>query len=563
MTSCKKRIAVLIIITLLAPILFNLIPGVGALSAKEVSAAVQKAKLGETKLSVGVNSSPQYIWIENYNGSAEYTYISDNEKVVAVDSHGNISGKKYGKANIKITESFQGVDTEVGTVSVSVVKPYVDKNAKVGLNSFAYLDVFCSNRSATYSYQCSNTKVIKIDKFGRMQGLKLGSAFVTVTEKLKGKTTKLGKVKVKVVNSELFDNKMEIPVSGYSEGYISINYYNEKATYKFKSADTKIAKVDEYGCVTGVKVGTTKVSVTEIYNKKTIKVGTITVHVMRASLDKDSLTFDMGLGSNIYLTNAIYIKFYDSSAYYYAESQDSSIVSTSKETEYDVTYCKLAGLKLGTTKLTIFEEKNNTKTKMGEVTVTVKDYPVKSMSFYEGYPEVVDGVPTVFVDFIQGDSWYNVRDYFFTDPYNTTTPITYTSSDEKVVKVNTNGIISTIGTGSANVTATCGEFNLSMKVIVKAVPVTDLYFDGFYFDSDDSNALTKTFGLSDDYSEYTLKDYLILDPYNTTDSIIFKSSDEKVIKVDEKGYVSPVAKGKATITATCGSLKAELKVTVE
>lgn len=50
-------------------------------------------------------------------------------------------------------------------------------------------------------------------------------------------------------------------------------------------------------------------------------------------------------------------------------------------------------------------------------------------------------------------------------------------------------------------------------------------------------------------------------PSNTTDSIIWSSSDERVVTVDG-GVVSAVSNGTATITATCGNYSASCSVTV-
>ncbi len=51
-------------------------------------------------------------------------------------------------------------------------------------------------------------------------------------------------------------------------------------------------------------------------------------------------------------------------------------------------------------------------------------------------------------------------------------------------------------------------------------------------------------------------------PSNSTDSVTWKSSDEKVATVDANGKVTAVAKGSATITATAGSVSATCAVTV-
>ena len=44
-------------------------------------------------------------------------------------------------------------------------------------------------------------------------------------------------------------------------------------------------------------------------------------------------------------------------------------------------------------------------------------------------------------------------------------------------------------------------------------------------------------------------------PENTTDKMTFKSNDEKVVKIDEKGRATAMGPGKTTIDVTCGSKK--------
>ncbi len=55
----------------------------------------------------------------------------------------------------------------------------------------------------------------------------------------------------------------------------------------------------------------------------------------------------------------------------------------------------------------------------------------------------------------------------------------------------------------------------------------------------------------------------VVQPANTTDQVIFASSDDRIVKVDADGLVTPVANGEATITITCGSFSAQCKVTCE
>ena len=54
--------------------------------------------------------------------------------------------------------------------------------------------------------------------------------------------------------------------------------------------------------------------------------------------------------------------------------------------------------------------------------------------------------------------------------------------------------------------------------------------------------------------------YATAEPSNTTDEIVFKSSDETVVTVNEKGKVIPVGPGQAIITVICGNVTAECAV---
>ena len=67
-----------------------------------------------------------------------------------------------------------------------------------------------------------------------------------------------------------------------------------KARYTFKSSKKKVAKVSKAGVVTGKKSGTAKITVREIYKKKTRKIGVVKVTVKKknnSSAAPSGLTF--------------------------------------------------------------------------------------------------------------------------------------------------------------------------------------------------------------------------------------------------------------------------------
>jgi lysophospholipase L1-like esterase len=87
---------------------------------------------------------------------------------------------------------------------------------------------------------------------------------------------------------------------------IEINNKNAKATYTYKSSDTKVAAVNKSGVVTGKKAGTATITVTETYNKKKTEVGKFQVTV-QPNLDYDKMIKAslVSTGNNYRIKNAI------------------------------------------------------------------------------------------------------------------------------------------------------------------------------------------------------------------------------------------------------------------
>ncbi len=71
----------------------------------------------------------------------------------------------------------------------------------------------------------------------------------------------------------------------------------------------------------------------------------------------------------------------------------------------------------------------------------------------------------------------------------------------------------------------------------------------------------KTFGPSS--HSFHLSSGVILEPKDTTDTVWYESSDERIAIVDENGIVYPVADGVAIITVHCGQFSAECTITVQ
>ena len=126
--------------------------------------------------------------------------------------------------------------------------------------------------------------------------------------------------------------------------------------------------------------------------------------------------------------------------------------------------------------------------------------------------------------------------------------VTWSSTDDSVVKVDQEGNIEAVSVGTATITASCEEFSDSVTITVNA-PLTSITLN-----------TQETSIKKGDTADLDV----IYTPEDTSDdkTVIWTSSNDEIATVDENGVVTAVADGTATITATVGSLTAECIVHV-
>lgn len=137
----------------------------------------------------------------------------------------------------------------------------------------------------------------------------------------------------------------------------------------------------------------------------------------------------------------------------------------------------------------------------------------------------------------------------------TDTSVSYLTDDETVAIVDDNGLIKAVSTGTANITIKANDGSKVAKKVTVSVtqPVTEIVPE-------------KT-----NYDVFTGQGFVIsapaVKPDNASDkNVAYASSDEKIVKVDDKGMVEAIGAGSAviTITAKDGSdVKAEITVNVK
>lgn len=127
--------------------------------------------------------------------------------------------------------------------------------------------------------------------------------------------------------------------------------------------------------------------------------------------------------------------------------------------------------------------------------------------------------------------------------------VTYTSSDEKIAKVDANGKVTAVAPGKATITAKVGTFTDTVEITVPVVKISEITLKVDKTDLEKGDIVNVV---------------ATINPADTTEdkTITWTSSNEKVATVDANGTVTAVGGGNATITAKAGDVTAEVKFKV-
>lgn len=163
-------------------------------------------------------------------------------------------------------------------------------------------------------------------------------------------------------------------------------------------------------------------------------------------------------------------------------------------------------------------------------------------------------------------------------PDNTTDKIVYTSSDETVATVNEQGKVTAVGEGTAVITITCGTQKLECTVTVDFTPETTAPETTAPTEPEEETTAPtepeETTQPTEPLKDITLKVIrytdltfnapgqgftFVLDGLKNTE-VKWTSLDEKIVTVDENGFVISVGRGTTTILCEYGNQKVEIKV---
>ena len=167
--------------------------------------------------------------------------------------------------------------------------------------------------------------------------------------------------------------------------------------------------------------------------------------------------------------------------------------------------------------------------------VTVSPVPAESVTLNKASLELLIGGSETLVATVKPDD----------TTYKT---ITWTSSNEAIATIDSDGKVTAIALGTATITATCGSVSATCEVTVNPVPAESITLDKIEAEILVGYSVTLT--------------ATVLPDDTTFKTVTWTSSDEDIATVDENGTVTGIGVGSTTITATCGSVYATCDITV-
>ena len=385
-----------------------------------------------------------------------------------------------------------------------------------------------ANTQREISWTSSDEKIATVSDNGLVKGIAVGTVTITAkTENDKSDTCTITVVEpdIEVTKVTLNESILELT---QEETYnliavISPDNATDK-TVTWETSDSNVATVSDIGLVTAVAPGTATITVVTTNNKKatcTVKVKEI--EVSEINLNKTSMEITQGETETLIATilpdNAA-----NKTVTWTSSSEDIATVSSNGS---------VTAILPGETIITA--SSNNGKT--ATCTVIVNPIEVESVTLNKSELKLKVGkYETLSATVLPSNATYKT--------------VTWTSSDETVATVNSNGLVNAIKEGNTIITAKCSNGKLATcTVTVSAIEVESVILN--------KSILTLVEGNSDNLTAAIL-------PVNATNKIVaWSTSDESVAQVTTVGQVTAIAPGTAVITATSNNGKtATCKVTV-
>ena len=462
------------------------------------------------------------------------TWESSDKNIAEISADGTITAKNVGTATITAKTTTGKTANCVVTVlpvelnSISIKEQNVTLNKNENKNLTVTYNPENTTDDKTVTWEVVDTNIVTIDETGKITPVNEGTT--TITAKV-GDKTATTTVTVVIPLESISLNETDKKLLKNETLDLSVIYNPEDTTddktVEWSSTDEKVAKVED-GKVTTLASGTTYIKAKVGDKEASCKVSVI-VPLTGIKLNKESVELLKGQTDTLITTFAPEDTTFVGKASY--KSTDESVVTVNEDG-----------------KLTAIKEGEAT------ITATVKD---GENEFNATCEITVNEIPLNTITIDKKDFELNVSESeklnVIFEPENTTDDktIEWSSSDESIVSIDNEGIVTANAEGTAIITAKVGEKETQITITAKIIPIKALSLEG-----------TTTVANIGDIIDIKLT----VNPTNATyaDSVKYTSSNSDVILVKEDGTIIAKGAGKAILTAeTQNGIKQQIEIEVK
>ena len=488
-------------------------------------------------------------YIGNQNEDMEYQIFGPEEEykgtMIISDTYVvefSKSGNSYiidGSGNVRRDETGDKVASRDGVL----IKP---ASTSINIGSELTLNILANTND--YKVTCSDESVldVKKDKNGKIlvennkifvRGKELGKATILVETSKEKRAMSYVTVHQEPTSIELTASGHILDISSAIKSLqIKPTIYPSTANYKtgikWTSSNNDIAVVDENGFVTGISNGDVTITATTENGKTATWNVTVISTPLSIGLDKENVTLDISTNKTYQFKATIYPSTANTDIGLTWSSSDNSVATVNKDGV-------VTGVKNGTTVITVVTENK----KVTSASVTVQTSPV-SISISPS---------SATIDLSAENKSVQLKATISPNTTNIKDKITWTSTNNNIATVDSNGLVRGYANGTVTITATTANGKSTKATITVQTSPTSITLS--------TNKIV--------LEKYTNKNYqlkAIVRPTNANvyTNVSWTSSNNGIVTVNGNGYVTAIGTGTATITATTGNgLSARCTVVVE
>ncbi len=469
--------------------------------------------------------------LPEYTNNKKVTWSSSNEKIARVDDNGNVtavvSENPLGQGTCKITATTTDgtnlsascdvtVDIKAESIGFSLTSYTITNLGQTPSFTPKILPENTANKNVTW--KSSDTSIATVSSSGVITAVSNGTCKIIATTKDGTNLSASMDVTVDIkANSVALDKTSMQITSQNSINKLVATVTPSQASQKvaWSSSNGNIAKVDSKGRVTPVSNGTCKIIATT--TDGTNKTASCDVTVDVKFVTGISFEFNSYTITNVNQTPAFNPKITPSDA------EDKNVRWSSSNTKVATVsssgVIKAAGN--GTCKITATTTDGTNLSASFNITVNIK---ATKITLDKTKIELTTGKETEKITPSIEPSIANKN-------------VKYTSSDESIATVNSDGVVTAVGSGTCRIIATTTD---GSEITASCDVTVDIKTTGMKLDK-----TNYTFNKAE-----TIKINPVITPSKASKKLTWTSSNTKVAIVSSDGKVTPVGKGTCKITAT-------------